>query len=137
MSEHAERPRAPDAGESGTPRALRVLLVEDHADSAEVLRLLLTFEGHEVDVSTSVAGTRALEGGSWDVAICDLALPDGSGLEIAAWLRAQPRPPRLLVALSGSGSERDREACRQAGFDAHFVKPVQPDALFEVLRDVR
>lgn len=112
-------------------RSLRILLVEDHEDSAESLATLLRLLGHEVRVATD--GFSALETVSTfqpEVALLDIGLPGMDGHELATRLRRLPGFERvLLLALSGYGLDADRRRSREAGFDGHFVKPVDLDAL--------
>jgi CheY-like chemotaxis protein len=69
------------------------------------------------------------------VALVDIGLPELDGLEVARLLRRDPRHDKLfLVALTGYGQREDREAACRAGFDTHLVKPVDFDALLELLR---
>jgi CheY-like chemotaxis protein len=114
--------------------SVRVLLVEDHADSAEMMMLVLQLEGYHVDVMQTVAEALAVRQSRWDVLVSDLELPDGTGLEIARWLRGLQQPPSYLVALSGYGSPADLENSRKAGFDIHLVKPVLPATLIDLLK---
>jgi CheY-like chemotaxis protein len=69
-----------------------------------------------------------------DIAIVDVGLPGLDGYEVARHLRASGRAPGLrLIALTGYGLPKDAERAREAGFDAHLVKPVRPERLMEVL----
>ncbi len=114
-------------------RPARVLLVEDDADSSEMLSLSLSLRGFVVEVASSLAdGLRKLEE-EWDIVMSDIRLPDGSGLSIARRaVRLDPRPARL-IALTGFGSDDDVKASREAGFDLHLVKPVDLDTLLTTL----
>jgi len=105
-------------------RPLRVLLVEDHADTAEMMCLLLTMEGHEVVTASRVAeALAAVEAAAPDILISDLGLPDGSGLDLIRDLRARGvRVP--AIALSGYGTSADIELSKAAGFGEHLVKPL-------------
>lgn len=104
----------------------KVLLVEDHADTATVITLLLKKFGHTVSTAGTVAaGLAAFDGGSFDVVLSDLGLPDGSGIEIGREL--QHRLP--VIALSGYGTQSDLQESSDAGFKAHLVKPVSPAAV--------
>ncbi len=114
-------------------RRLRVLLVEDDADSLELLSTVLATAGHQVATATSVAEARARAGDGWDAVVSDVGLPDGSGLDVARHVRALPDPPSLAVALSGYGSADDVARSREAGFDIHLVKPIEPSRLLHVL----
>lgn len=106
------------------PSHYRILLVEDHKDTCEVMRQLLARRGHEVVVAHTVAaGIEAAEKmGELDLLISDLGLPDGTGLDLMKTLRS--RGPFHGIALSGYGMEEDLRRSREAGFGAHMVKPV-------------
>src|SRR4051812_43202815 len=98
--------RAPAADPAGGAGPVRVLVIEDHPDAAESLRLLLELAGHEVRVArTGPAGVAAARGFQPDVVLCDLGLPGGmSGYEVARALRADPDVAGArLVAVSGYG----------------------------------
>lgn len=111
----------------------RLLLVEDSADAAEILRMHLHEQGYAVTVAgTRAAALGALESGAFDVMVSDLGLPDGSGLDLArAWADRVP-----AIALSGFGTAADREASRAAGFREHLVKPAGPADLREAIERV-
>jgi PAS domain S-box-containing protein len=137
----APMPKAPSPpaprGASGetTTRALRVLLVDDNRDSADSLAMLLRLAGHEVQVAYDGAEALAIATGfEPDVAVLDIGLPGMNGLQLAERLRdrTQGRPSRL-IAVTGYGQDTDRERSREAGFDAHLVKPISPDALLGLL----
>jgi PAS domain S-box-containing protein len=105
------------------PPSCRVLLVDDNTDAVECLAILLQTQGHEV--RTAADGPAALrEAAAFrpEVVILDLGLPGMDGLEVARQLR-QAGPVRL-VALTGYAHEDDVRRAREAGFDAHLVKPV-------------
>ena len=111
---------APPAG-NASPR--KVLLVEDHADTATVITLLLKKYGHTVSAAGTVAaGLAAFDAGEFDVVLSDLGLPDGSGIDFVTKLRARSNVP--AVALTGYGMEEDVKRCLDAGFNAHLTKPV-------------
>ncbi|PZP94348.1 MAG: hybrid sensor histidine kinase/response regulator [Variovorax paradoxus] len=124
------------AGSRGTvqPKG-RVLVVEDNVDGLAALVELIEAEGHAVRGAPD--GPRALEtAAQWppDIVLLDLGLPQMDGYEVAARMRqdlglAQAR----IVALTGWGTQRDREKTAAAGFDAHLTKPVAPDDLLELL----
>ncbi len=117
-----------------TPR--RILLVEDHEPTLGVLSRLLSRAGHEVIPAQSVATARAAaEKQSFDILISDLGLPDGTGLELIAVLRAR-HPDFPAIAISGYGMEEDLLRTRAAGFAAHLVKPVDFDQLRHALRNL-
>jgi CheY-like chemotaxis protein len=130
---------SPDAGASFEPasarraaRPLRLLVVEDHRATREVLKRLLTREGHHVVAAESVATALAATGKEdFDAVISDLGLPDGTGNELMAQLRE--RHGLRGIALSGYGMEKDTEESREAGFIAHLIKPVDFNQLRRAL----
>jgi CheY-like chemotaxis protein len=109
----------------------RILVVDDNVDATDSLALLLGVSGHEV--RTAYDGPAALEAAeAFDPAIVllDIGLPGMDGYEVARRLRQLPgRDKVLLVALTGYGQEEDRRRSREAGFDHHLVKPVDPEVL--------
>jgi signal transduction histidine kinase/CheY-like chemotaxis protein len=127
--------RSPAAG--SRPRALGrgvpVLVVDDNVDAAELLAEALRSRGHEVQVAyDGPSALAAVEEASPRVALLDLGLPVMDGFELARRLRERLGAVRL-VAVTGYGQEPDRRASAQAGFDAHLVKPVDLDAICEVV----
>jgi signal transduction histidine kinase/ActR/RegA family two-component response regulator len=118
--------------------ARRVLLVEDSADVRRMLRLRLELDSHDVheaeDGITGLAEAFRLQP---DVAVIDIGLPGLDGWELARQLRATEAGRRMiLVAISGYGQLEDQQLSREAGFDAHLVKPVDLDALTEAIYGV-
>jgi PAS domain S-box-containing protein len=114
-----ESPRAPAA----VPGKVKLLLVEDHADTARALVRLLESRGYDVaSVATVASALEAIERNEFDLFLCDLGLPDGTGLELIEKLRKKSDTP--AVALTGFGMQQDIERAQQAGFDAHLTKPV-------------
>lgn len=123
----------PAAAAPVAPR--RVLVVDDNADSAESLALLLRLSGHQA--RTAYNGTSALAAArafSPQVVLLDIGLPGMDGYEVARRLRAGAGGEKMvLVAQTGYGQEDDHRRSRQAGFDAHLVKPVDPGVLEALL----
>jgi CheY-like chemotaxis protein len=124
-----------------TGRPLHILLVEDHADTADALAALLEGLGHRITVAGTVAeGLAAAQAAatadrSIDLVISDLGLPDGSGLDL---MRELARLYELKgIALSGYGMEEDVRKSREAGFARHLTKPVTLDLLKDVIAQVR
>jgi CheY-like chemotaxis protein len=117
------------------PSKLRVLVVEDHADSAATLAVLLRLHGHEVDVAPD--GPTALRIAAQnppDVALLDIGLPGMDGFEVARRLQEQAAGKMpLLVAVTGYGQEEHRRRSKQAGIDLHLLKPVDPEELKKLL----
>jgi DNA-binding response OmpR family regulator len=128
-----ERPEKNEAQASARPLAgaHRVLLVEDDRDSSQMLTLLLESQGYPVQVGRSVREAKRMADGC-DLIVSDIALPDGSGLELIRDLLQQR--PRRAIALSGYGSADDVERSLQAGFSEHLTKPVDLDQLMAALR---
>ena len=115
--------------------SIRILLVEDHADTAKLMSRVLMAEGHEVTVAGSVAaGLAAVEraAGRLDLLISDLGLPDGTGHDLMRQLRqrGQTIPG---IALSGFGAAADMEKSKAAGFSEHLVKPITPDLIADAI----
>ncbi|HYO15096.1 MAG TPA: response regulator [Thermoanaerobaculia bacterium] len=132
--EAASDERAPSAS-----RALKILLVEDNVDSAEMMAFFLKLRGHEV--RTAHNGPAALEAARTfepQAVLCDIGLPGMNGYELAVRLREQPAFQRTpLIALTGYGQEEARHRSKEAGFDCHLVKPIEPDALDALLDSLR
>ncbi len=108
----------------------RILIVDDNVDAAEMLAELLRLESHEVDIAHD--GPQALEVAakvSPAVALVDIGLPGMDGYELARALRGRYGTAVRLVALTGYGQPSDIDRTRQAGFDAHLVKPVSLEAI--------
>ena len=125
-----------EAPPSGT--GLRIMIVDDNADAAQMLALYLETAGHQVCVEHS--SLRALERAAEarpDVCLLDIGLPDLDGNELARRLRAQPETvDAVLIAITGYGQEQDRTSALAAGFDRHFIKPVDIAALSALLAEL-
>jgi CheY-like chemotaxis protein/two-component sensor histidine kinase len=128
---------APPAPINGTASLLdnsprrRVLIVDDNADGADSLAMLLRLAGHEVAVCNESTGALATaETFQPQVVLLDIGLPGLDGYEVARQLRARPKLKNvLLVALTGYGRDEDIRRSLEAGFDHHLVKPADPEAL--------
>ena len=120
-------------------RPLRLLVVDDSDDTAEMMSELLTLEGH--DVWTAHSGPVALEAAAAhrpDAIVLDIGLPGLDGYQVAQRLRQDPAMKGVvLIAASGYGQESDRQRAREAGFDYHLVKPVDPRQLQEILAGIK
>jgi CheY-like chemotaxis protein len=119
-----------------TATGLRILVVDDNRDAADMLAMFLQISGHETH--TAHDGVEAIEATARlqpDLVLLDIGLPRLSGYEAARRIRKQHeqggRP--VLVALSGWGQDEDRRRSEEAGFDAHLVKPVDEIALGKLL----
>jgi two-component system CheB/CheR fusion protein len=119
----AEAPRTASA-----TRALRILLVDDHQDTCSALERLLVRRGHLVAATHNVRSAMEAAGrNQFDLLISDIALPDGTGMELMACLRAISG--LRGIAISGFGMNGDIEKSLQAGFSEHLVKPVKLEKL--------
>lgn len=117
----------------------RILLVEDNADARDMLLAMLSLERHDVvTASDGPAGVDAALRERPDVALIDIGLPGLNGYEVARRIRATQSGRGIkLIALTGYGQNEDMRQAREAGFDLHLVKPVDPRRLDEALRTVR
>src|SRR5262245_2440136 len=114
---------------------LSVLVVDDDLDTVETTATLLQLHGFRA--LAALGGAEAIHVASAerpDVALVDLLMPGIDGFEVARRLRLVLARPPLLVAVSGCGTEGDRERASAAGFDLHLVKPVDPERLIALLR---
>ena len=126
--------RKPVAAPAATA-GLRILIVDDSADGAESLAMLLQAGGYETHQAYD--GLEAIEAAARlrpDAVLLDIGLPKLNGYEACRRIREQPwGKDLLLVALTGWGTEEDRNRSREAGFNAHLVKPVDYAVLIQVL----
>ena len=115
--------------------AKRVLVVDDNVDSAEMLGELLREAGHDVAVAhDGPAALGIVEGFAPDVALLDIGLPVMDGYELGKRVHEFPNGSRCrLIALTGYGHEHDRDQSKASGFEAHLVKPVDPDRVLGVV----
>jgi PAS domain S-box-containing protein len=117
-----------------SPATRRVLVVDDNEDAAATLDLLLKALGHETRVvHDGQAALKTVGEFRPDVVLLDIGMPGLDGYEVARRLRAQKKQrPLRIVAVTGWGQEADRQKSREAGFDLHLVKPVEPVDLARV-----
>ncbi|MBC7852034.1 MAG: response regulator [Pirellulaceae bacterium] len=113
----------------------RVLVVDDNADAADMLAILLRAAGHHVEVAYSgPSGIAVARAQKPQVIFLDVAMPKMDGLKVIRQLRKQPETQdSFIVAVTGFGREVDRERTKEAGFDLHLVKPVEPKTILELL----
>ncbi|HZU34943.1 MAG TPA: ATP-binding protein, partial [Gemmataceae bacterium] len=132
----AVEPPIPLASSEPPAQPVRVMVVDDNRDAGESLGMLLELFGHEVVVVHS--GARAIQTiGTFhpDVVLLDIGLPDMNGYQVAQRLRQQAGGDGLtIVAVTGYGQQEDRQRAAAAGFNHHFAKPVDTNALQELLR---
>ena len=115
---------------------MRIVVIEDHEDTADLMHELLREAGHEVRVALNgedgVQAARALPA---ELVLCDVGLPDIDGYEVARRLRADGTTARVrLIALTGYDGDDEAQRARDAGFDRHVVKPIDPQMLDSLLR---
>jgi PAS domain S-box-containing protein len=129
----AMKPGCTPGSEQEKAPPLRLLVVDDNRDTVESLAMVLRLYGHEVaTASTGPEGLRAALGQHPDVVLLDIGLPALDGYEVARRIREQGKKP-LLIAMTGYGQAEDRERTKEAGFDYHLVKPVEPMELQDLL----
>jgi PAS domain S-box-containing protein len=117
-------------------RPLRVLIVEDNRDTADSLAMLLRCDGHEVSVADSgPAGLQAALSEIPDVILMDLGLPGIGGYDVARHIREKTDKP-ILIAITGYGQAEDQQRSREAGFQYHLVKPLDPVKLRGLLAEL-
>jgi len=131
-----------DAGAPGhDPRldGVRILLIEDDPDTRSVMVLLLSDAGAAVvTAGTAEDGMRQLLAQPFDVLLCDIGLPGEDGYSFLRRARAKVDSARTLpsLALSAFARPRDKQRAREAGFDGHLAKPVDPSALLRKLAEL-
>jgi signal transduction histidine kinase len=129
----ADPARAHEAHEESSAR--RILVVEDNADAAATMRDFLELSGHEVELASSgTDGVKAARQFHPEIVLCDLGLPGMDGYQVAAALRQDPDTASAkLIAVTGYGRDEDRRKSKEAGFDQHLTKPVDPAQLRRLL----
>ncbi len=131
LPESADHPTS----ETRNTKSLKVLVVDDNADAADMVALTLQMSGYEVRAAylgqTALSMANAFEP---DVVIMDIGMPKMNGYEVAAALRQNPPTKNVwLIAMTGYGQDTDRQRTQEAGFDYHLVKPLEPEKLKELL----
>jgi PAS domain S-box-containing protein len=133
-------PAAPAPGPESPAEAvvpLRILLVEDHVDTARVMSRLLRSKGHRVEHAADVSSALGLlKDDVFDLLLSDLGLPDGSGWEIMRSIRTQGST-LPGIALSGYGQDNDVQTSLAAGYSAHLTKPVNIPLLIDKISQIR
>ncbi len=118
---------------SAQSRVLRLLIVDDNPDTRDSLAMLLRLNGHEVSTAdTGPAGLQAALSETPDAVLLDLGLPGIDGYEVARRIREKEHKP-LLIAMTGYGQAEDKQRSKEAGFEHHLVKPVDPVQLQNLL----
>jgi len=132
----APRERAAPAGPA---QARRILVVDDNADAAASLAMLLGMTGHRVELANDgISALRLSTSLRPEVVVLDLGMPGMDGYEVARRLRKNPSNEGvLLIAVSGYGAEADRRQSRASGFDHHLTKPIEIEALQRLISQAR
>jgi CheY-like chemotaxis protein len=120
---------------STAPVAMRILVVEDHQDTRQVLTRLLTHWGYDVaPADTLQSGLNRLESEPFDVILSDIALPDGTGYALVSEARRRGKDV-LAIALSGYNYPSDVQIAKLTGFDHHLSKPCDCGQLRSLLEE--
>jgi len=135
LKTEGDAPRVPANGQNALPVRRNILIADDNQDALESLALMLRMEGHEVHCASD--GEEALTLAAQrrpEILVLDVGMPKLDGCEVARRIRAESwGRDAVLVALTGWGQEIDRRRSREAGFDMHLVKPVDPATLCDML----
>jgi PAS domain S-box-containing protein len=135
LEEWDQFPASVQSSGDQAPRPRKILLVEDHQDSADILSQLLVFHDYDVGVARTMEEAISVANhGVFDLLISDIRLPDGSGLELMR--RLQSSHPIRGIAISGFGTEDDMRRSREAGYDTHLTKPVDINRLLDAIERV-
>lgn len=122
-------------GQASADEPCKVLVVDDHEDTATVAARLLSFGGYEVSVATGYqAALDTAKGARFDVLVCDIGLGDGDGCDLLAEVRAMYAVRG--VAVTGYAYKTDRDRCVAAGFGRFLTKPVSLDDLRAAVDDL-
>jgi len=125
-----------DATSSKQSRQLRILLVEDHATTLEIMKKLLTMRGQIVVTAMNVQDAiRAIDEHQFDLLVSDIGLPDGSGCDVMR--HAKKRRSTLGIAVSGYGMSEDIRNSIDAGFSTHLTKPLDLQKLTEAITSLQ
>lgn len=131
----ATLPQSDEAADLAPETTFRILIVDDNVDGADSLAMMLRTMGHETRTAyDGLAGVALAEQYRPDVALFDIGLPKLNGYEACRRIRETPWGKELvLIAVTGWGQEDDRRRSREAGFDHHLVKPVNPSGLAKLI----
>src|SRR5690606_37858498 len=125
----------PSAVDVGRIKNCKILIADDNRDTAQSWAAMLELEGCRT--RTAFSGSEALKAAvelEPDVALLDIGMPEMNGYEVARRLRSTPLgAPLLLVAVTGWGQEQDKQAAREAGFDAHLTKPFNLQQVIDLI----
>jgi len=135
LAERTETAKPPAAALQPPLSGRRILIADDNKDAAESLSMLLQITGHETFMAhDGVEAIAAAEKHRPDVILLDIGMPRLNGLDVCHRIRKEPWGSGItIIALTGWGQEEDRRQSHEAGFDGHLVKPVDYNALLELL----
>ena len=113
----------------------RILVTDDNQDAANSVAMLLRLSGHEVETAyDGIKAVQKAESYQPDIMLLDIGLPGMNGYDVCRSIRQQPWGKSIrIVALTGWGQDQDRRTAREAGFDDHLVKPVDPQTLRQAI----
>jgi CheY-like chemotaxis protein len=117
--------------------SLRILVVDDGKNAADILAMFFEMEGHVVQVAyDGLMAVDLAERFRPQLIVMDIGMPEMDGLEASRRIRRQPEGEEIIIiALSGLDRDDDRRSCAEAGINHHMAKPVRPDDLRAVIRD--
>ena len=117
---------------------LRVLVIDDTRDAADVMQMLIESDGALADVAyDGASGIVLAQEKAPDVILLDIGMPDMDGYETCRVIRKLLGKDVLIIALTGWGQEEVKRRALESGFDAHLTKPVEPDKLTELIHQLR
>ena len=139
VAANEESGKSPDQNEDNATAQHKVLVADDNVDAAESLVEMLRMMGNTVHQASD--GLQAVEGAALfqpDVIVLDIGMPKLNGYEACRRIREQPWGKQAtLIALTGWGQEEDKRRSKEAGFDHHLVKPIDPIVLEQLLLGLR
>jgi len=113
---------------------IRILIVDDDEDHLSTLARLLRLDGHRVECASTAPSALAIADGFYpELVLLDIGMPGIDGYETCRRIRREHGHDVAIVALTGWGQERDKQASAQAGFDLHLAKPADPRVLEQIL----
>jgi len=138
LGEQFQPQKEPTSAETTGTTVRRILVVDDYGENAETLAELLRFEGNEVEIANDgLKAVQIAETFRPAVVLLDIGMPNLNGYEAVRKIREQPwGKSMVLIAVTGWGQENDRNRSRQAGFDAHLLKPVNYPELAKLIADL-
>jgi PAS domain S-box-containing protein len=138
VSSVGQQPITASSASKAATGQCKILIVDDDEDTVTSMSMILRILGH--DTYSAHDGEQAIEEARLhrpDIVLLDIGLPKMNGYEVARRIRQEPWGKEVkLVALTGWGQEGDKRRSKEAGFDYHLLKPVEPDALEELLKDL-